>query len=200
MFCPGEFPQTRPSLLASVQESKGQPTWREFFDRYAPAIYHVARLQGLAANDADDIVQQVMTSIVTHITEFHYDRDRGRFRDWVRRITKNKIVSMRRGARPPVTLPEAALMDHMVDEHSIESLWEHEWRLQDLHYCVDQVAAEVSPRRMRAFRMYVLEGVSAAETARRLEMDVGYVYVTRNQIMGRIRRRMRVLNERENAP
>lgn len=199
MLRPGEFPQTRPSLLEAVQKTKGNLNWREFFDRYAPAVYRVARLRGVPQSDADDIVQQVMMSIVTHIADFRYDRDRGRFRDWVRRITENKIISLKRRARPSTFLSDDAMQDQVDNETCVEALWEKEWRLQDLHYCVDQVAVEVSPRRMKAFRMYVLEGVPAAETARQLDMEVGYVYVTRNQILNLVRRRMQALDGQENV-
>ncbi|MCG8409256.1 MAG: sigma-70 family RNA polymerase sigma factor [Phycisphaerales bacterium] len=200
MFHPREFPQTRPSLLAAVQKTKGHLTWREFFDRYAPAVYRVARLRGIAPNDADDIVQEVMISIIARITDFHYDRDRGRFRDWVRRIAENKIINLARRGRRPVSMPDAALEDYVLDENSLESLWEKEWQLQDLRYCVDQVAVEISPRQLQAFRMYVFEGVSAEETGRQLEMKVGYVYVIRNQVLNLIRERMRKLKNQEKAP
>lgn len=199
MFHPIEFPQTRPSLLAAVQKTKGHLTWREFFDRYAPAVYRVARLRGVAPNDADDIVQEVMMSIIACITNFHYDRDRGRFRDWVRRITENKIINLRR-VRRPASMPDAALEDYVQDENNIEFLWEKEWQLQDLRYCVDQVAAEISPRRLQAFQMYVLEGVSAEETGRQLGMKVGYVYVTRNQVLNLIRKQMQKLNDQGKVP
>lgn len=188
---PSGFPETRASLLANLGEDPpGQSAWREFFERYAPAIYRVARLRGLADPDADDIVQQVMMSVSSHIGAFEYDRDRGRFRQWVRTITENKINQF--GRRKRITLVDAALLESCPDDQpSVEAAWQ----VQDMLWCLDQVAADISPRRMQAFRMYALEGVSAADVAERLGMTVGHVYVTRHLVLNRVRQRMGELEE-----
>ncbi len=202
MLGPREFPDTRPSLLAGLG-ADGQPqqaAWREFFERYAPVVYRVARLRGLGDSDADDIVQQVMLAVSRHIGSFRYDRDRGKFRQWVRAVTQSKLADLHRrrlarsvpglAGRPPVSLEECA------DEvPGPDQQWEQEWRMQDLLYCLDQVAADISPRRMQAFRLYTLEGLSAAEVAERLRVTVGHVYVTRNHVLKMVRRRMEALGE-----
>lgn len=184
------FPDTRPSLLATLGDDRGgQTAWREFFSRYGPAIYRVARLRGLSDPDADDIVQQVMVSISSHIGDFKYDRDRGRFRQWIRTITENKI---RQGGRRK-SLPVSAGSDVEAcedDRPGLEEVWKQEWQLQDILWCLDQVSDDVSPRRMQAFRMYALEGVSATEVARRLDMTVGHVYVTRHLVLNMVRKKI----------
>lgn len=189
-----DFPDTRPSLLATLREETGQSAWWEFFERYAPAVCRIARLRGLDAHDADDIVQQVMLAISTHISQFSYDRDRGHFRQWVRKITENKISNLYRRRRP-IAQDAAALKDCPDAQPSINELWETEWRRQDIVYCLDRIAEDISPRRMEAFRMYVLEGRSAADTAKHLDMTQGYVYVTRNQVLNLIRLRMEELDQ-----
>ena len=193
---PSGFPETRPSLLANLGEDPpGQSAWREFFERYAPAVYRVARLRGLADPDADDIVQQVMMSVSSHIGAFCYDRDRGRFRQWVRTIAENKINEL--GRRKRITLVDSALLESCPDEQpGAEAVWQQEWQVQDMLWCLDQVAEDISPRRMQAFRMYALEGVPAAEVAGRLGMTVGHVYVTRHLVLNRVRQRMGELEER----
>ena len=197
MLQPKRFPDTRPSLIATLGEGpEGQSAWREFFSRYGPAIYRVARLRGLSDEDADDIVQQVMVAISSHIGDFRYDRDRGRFRHWVRTITENKIrQNARRG-----TLPVASEADVSVcadDGPSLEDVWEREWQLQDILWCLDQASDDISPRRMEAFRMYAIDGVPAAEVAKRLNMSVGHVYVVRHLVLNMIRKRISKLDEAE---
>lgn len=192
-----QFPETRPSLLRTLREGESaQSAWREFFERYAPAVYRVARLQGLSHADADDIVQQVMLGVSTHIGAFRYDRDRGRFRQWVRAIAANKVRDLfrRRGAaRPVVALDDTP--DRADDSPSLHEVWEQEWQMQDMLWCLDQVAADISPRRFEAFRLYVLEGVTAAETAQRLDMTRAHVYVTRAQVTKRLREIMLTLGK-----
>jgi len=196
MFRASEFPDTRPSLIVTLGgDVEATSAWREFFDRYAPAIYRVARMRGLAHDDAEDIVQQTMVSISSHIGDFRYDRDRGRFRNWVRTIAENKIRSMWR--KRPAAQAGLSQLDALPDgAPSVEDLWEEEWRIQDLNWCLDQVERDVSPRRMEAFRKYVLEGIPAEEVARQMEMSVGNVYVTRHTVLSKIRRKAAELNAR----
>ena len=168
------FPLTSPTLLADLRDGSGQSAWREFFRTYAPAIYRVGRLRGLSAEDAEDIVQQVMVVICGHISTFRYDTDRGRFRQWVRRITEYRIINLARRQRP-VARDSYLLAEEPCEQHGADEVWEQQWQLQDMLFCVEQVAADVSPRRMKAFRMYALEGKTATETAETVGMTVGYV-------------------------
>ena len=189
-----QFPETRLSLLSRLREDgPGQSAWREFFDRYAPAVFRVSRLRGLNEQDADDLVQQVMLAVSEHIKRFEYDRDRGRFRQWVRTIAERKIADHYRRARPTVSQDTAILESKADDRPTPEELWEQEWQLQDMLWCLDQVSADISPRRMEAFRMYVLDGLSAHEIAGQLSMSEGHVYVTRYHVLGQLRKRMAAL-------
>ncbi|HPF41243.1 MAG TPA: sigma-70 family RNA polymerase sigma factor [Phycisphaerae bacterium] len=197
MLQPRRFPDTRPSLIATLGEGpEGQSAWREFFSRYGPAIYRVARLRGLCDEDADDIVQQVMVAISSHIGDFQYDRDRGRFRHWVRTIAENKIrQNARRGTLPVAS--EADVAGCPDDGPSIEDVWKREWQLQDILWCLDQASDDISPRRMEAFRLYAIDGLPASEVASRLDMSVGHVYVVRHLVLNMIRRRIRDLDDIE---
>src|SRR5262249_30268683 len=151
------------SLLETLRDGADPGAWRRFFECYAPAVFRVARLRGCDPHDAEDVVQQVMITIAREVTRFDYDRDRGRFRQWVRTVAENKMrdyhrremVVGRKGEVLHESLPDA------------DELWRQQWWLQDVVQCLDEIAADVAPRRIEAFRLYVLEGVSAEEVARR---------------------------------
>ena len=187
------FPETRPSMLATMRDGPQQSAWREFFDRYAPAVYGVACLRGLHKHDADDIVQQVMIAIVHHISDFDYDRDRGHFRDWVRKITENKVRDHCRKSPTTTGVPAEQLTGEQVD---LDEAWRQQWLLQDIEYCLEEAAEHFTPRRVEAFRLYVMDELPASEVATKLGMTVGHVYVTRTQILNRIRGRLRALAAR----
>jgi len=192
VLSPRPFPQTSPTLLGRLRLGGPESGWREFFQRYAPAIYRVARQRGLDAADADDIVQQVMTAVCKHINQFSYDRDRGHFRQWVRRIAETQIANGRRRSRPTACDPE--MLECRADEtRAADEIWAEQWQLQDMLFCLDELAADVAPRRLQAFRMYALEGRTAQETAAAVNMTVGWVYVTRNQLLNMLRARMEAL-------
>lgn len=194
MLTSKEFPETRPSLLATLDGSGGGSRWLEFYQRYAPAVFRVARHRGLDQHDAEDIVQQSMVTISRHIGKFNYNRDRGAFRNWVRRIAETRIVDFTRRRRA-VTVPLDNVEQPIDQGASLEALWEQEWKLQDLLYCVDQCKSEVAPRTFAAFRLYVLEGVSASDTAEQLGMTANHVYVIRSEVLKRVRHFAKALED-----
>ena len=167
MLQPGHFPDTRPSLLSALRgDHPAESAWRTFFLQYAPAVFRVCRRRGLDMDDADEIAQQVMVGVSSHISDFDYDRDRGRFRHWVRTMTINKIRDLfrrRKATRVEGSIDECR--DAPYTGPDVADLWEQEWQVQDLLWCVEQARADFAPRRFEAFRRYVLEGVSAAEAA-----------------------------------
>jgi len=181
------FPETRPSLFAALQGDAG---WRVLFERYAPAIFQVARFRGLDVHDAEDVVQQVMIAITRHIERYEPGERGRRFRTWVRTITERKIIDLARKRQRDAALST----DEIGEQPEIEQAWEEEWRLLDMMDCIEHVAQRISPKRMAAFRMYALEGRTAEEVAAALGMTAGHVYVTRCQVVEMIRTCMRGLD------
>jgi len=196
MLKPRDFPETRASLLATIQSDGTATAWHEFFDRYAPAVQRVALLRGLEAHDADDVVQQVMLAIMGHIERFNYDRDRGRFRQWVRTIAENKIRDLRRADLARTRGEERLESDCEIDA---EKLWQEQWYLQDILFCLDEVAADFAPRQIEAFRLVVMEDATVAAVATQLNMSPGQIYSSRAQILCRIRERLTTLNTETEA-
>lgn len=187
MLTSSEFPETHPSMIAALREGQTASHWIEFYQRYAPAIFRVARYRGMDRHDAEDLVQQVMLNISRHIDRFDYRRDRGQFRNWVRRIAENKIIDLARRSQVPAISVET-LVEPRDDRPTLDDLWDQEWRLQDVLFCVDECRRDIAPRTYEAFRLYVVDGLSAKDTAARLNMSVEQVYVTRNQVLNRVRK------------
>lgn len=189
------FPETRPSLLASLgDDGASQPGWREFFRCYAPAVYRVARQRGLGDADADDIVQQVMCQVSKHIGRFDYLDGRHRFRNWIRTIAEHKIVDLFRKRRSTLQVVDDIAECDAVARTQGQNEWNEQWRLMDLAYCIEQLAKDISPRRMQAFRMYSLEGRPVSEVCEALGMSVNSVYVTRCQVLNLIKERLESLD------
>jgi RNA polymerase sigma-70 factor (ECF subfamily) len=64
----------RTSLLQRLRQSPANEDWRRFVDLYTPLMQHWARRRlGLAATDANDLVQEVFTVLVEKMATFQYD-------------------------------------------------------------------------------------------------------------------------------
>lgn len=197
MYPKSPFPETRPSLLGRLQQTNpGVTAWREFFEEYAPSVFRVARRRGLGTADADDVTQQVMIAVSAHIAAFDGEKYRTRFRHWIRLITANKIHDFFRrcAARPDSVVDNPD--DWAAEDQRLTEAWDEEFYLQDLYRCLNIIRREIAPQRFQAFEMYVLQGVSAAETAEALGMTRTHVYVTRTQIICRLRELFDELNVR----
>lgn len=81
---------TRPSLLERIRDGE-QDAWREFEALYNPLLVGVCKRSGLSDADTSDVVQETLMGV--HQTfaalEGQFDRSKRRFRDWLRRVTKN---------------------------------------------------------------------------------------------------------------
>src|SRR5262245_5144607 len=80
-------PSTRASLLSRLRTGADVDSWRSFVDLYTPLIFRYSRRRGLQDADAQDVVQQVLTSIHRAIGHFQYDPSKGRFRQWLGLVT-----------------------------------------------------------------------------------------------------------------
>ena len=68
-----KFMLTRSSLLGRLKDEEDQSSWLEFFNSYWKLIYNVSRKAGLSHEDAQDVVQDSILTVVRRIKEFKYD-------------------------------------------------------------------------------------------------------------------------------
>ena len=83
---------TKPSLLLRIRDGGDSAAWREFADLYGPIIRGYCRRRGLQEADAADVGQEVLAQVSRAIGAFDYQPCRGRFRNWLGTVTRNKIA------------------------------------------------------------------------------------------------------------
>ena len=57
------FPTTDPGLLRQLKDPAETSAWDRFVAIYRPAIVAVARVRGLAHDEAEDVAQEVLASV-----------------------------------------------------------------------------------------------------------------------------------------
>src|ERR1700722_11673297 len=82
-------PVTPASLLQRLRQPDEQGAWERFVDLYTPLIFFWACRMRLQAQDAADLVQDVFTTLLQKLPEFHYDPGKS-FRAWLRTLTVNR--------------------------------------------------------------------------------------------------------------
>lgn len=163
--------------------------WSRFVELYTPLIYYWARNCGLQAQDAADLVQDVLTLLVDKLPDFQYDRTRS-FRGWLRTVTLNKWRERFRKNAVAVVATSQSELGNIPEPNEVEAFWETEYRQQLVERALQLMEHEFTDTTWRACREYVMEGRPAAEVAKELGMSVWTVYAAKSRLINRLRQEL----------
>jgi RNA polymerase sigma-70 factor (ECF subfamily) len=181
--------RTRGSLLARLRDKSDQRAWAEFVDRYTPMIRRWCRTW--FPREADDMVQEVLAKLVRIIESFEYGAKPGRFRGWLKTVTRNLMAELKRG-HPPLTFvgdsDARALVAREEARTDLERRLATEYDLQLLELARARVRGRVDPKTWAAY-LETAEGVTPpAEAARKLGVSVGSVYQAKFNVIQLLKR------------
>ena len=176
---------TSVSLLERLREpAQHEASWARFVQLYTPLLFHWARKLGLSAEDAADLVQEVLTLLVQKLPEFRYDAHKS-FRGWLRTVTLNKWRDFRRLRRLPVAaaggVVEAEAADNAV------AFEEAEYRQHIVKQALQLMQTEFEPTTWKACWEYMIADRPAQEVAQELGLTVNAVYLAKSRVLSRLR-------------
>jgi RNA polymerase sigma-70 factor (ECF subfamily) len=166
-----------------------QEAWGRFVQRYGRKIYGWARHWGLQEADAEDVTQMVLARLVVQLTTFAYDPSRS-FRAWLKTLTHHAWYDFLQARRPDVGSGDSGVLESLHSVAARADLVEHLEQAYDeelLQAAMDRVRLRVTPRTWEAFRLTALEGLSGAEVAQRLKMQVAAVYMAKRNVQKKLR-------------
>ena len=181
---------TRTSFLKRLEDGDNPTAWDEFFRRYWPFVFSVARQRGCAEHTAEEIVQEVMLAIFQGKAVFTHDPSRGRFRDWLGGVVRNKVAQHRRAAAERTRAKGGSNNDFLDGQTAGDGPdvgWDVAFDQAMLAFLLDLVRREVNPRTYQAFEAFTLGGCSAADAARLTGLTRNAVYQARKNILRRLR-------------
>jgi RNA polymerase sigma-70 factor, ECF subfamily len=184
-----DIPETRESLLLRVVNPRDFAAWEQFVRLYGPAVYGVARRNGLQDADAQDVVQQVMIAVSKALPAWEKRDENARFRHWLLRIARNTTINML--TRQPIDRAEGGFVlagARIVDAASdLDSQIDHEYRRQLFRLAAEQVQAQSDPTTWQAFELTTIDGLSIKEASVKLSRTEAVIYASRSRIMRRLR-------------
>jgi RNA polymerase sigma-70 factor (ECF subfamily) len=180
----------RTSLLVPLLSSTGaEDAWRVFLARFWPGMVEWAKQRGAGSDDAEQIASEVLLklSCVRALTLF--DRGKGRFRPWLRKVVQRVAVnflgksrktpgSVGRGGDPLDALLDPASLEALADE--IDFCLSSDLRKAEI--AVERVRARIRAETWEAYYRTAILGNSAVETADALGLSVPAVYMAKQRV------------------
>ena len=183
---------TRKSLIDAVKVGQ---RWEEFDNFYRPLIYGYARKEGLSHAEAEDAAQETMASVWKNISK--YDRAKGRFKSWLLKVTRWRIIDQLRERGPLVQLPpwadETEVSTGTGPEvvqpaaQEFDAGWDAEWEKNLLEGALRKVRPRVDPQKYQIFDFYVNKDWPAEKVAACFGVSVEQVYQAKHRITEMIR-------------
>jgi RNA polymerase sigma-70 factor (ECF subfamily) len=201
---------TRKSLLSRLKDWGDEESWRTFFDTYWKLIYDVAMRSGLSDVESQDVVQETVISVAKKIPEFNYDPKVGSFKNWLRVLTRWRIMGQfRKRAKNQINISALecikpgvpGFMERVSDPEGgrLEALWDEEWRKNILEMAQDRVKRKATPKDYQIFDLWVMKKSPARDVARSVGVNLAHVYVAKHRVMTMMKKEVQALESRMNG-
>ena len=183
--------ETSTSLLERLRSSPEDADWSELVNLYTPLIRSWLRRYSSSEQDADDVVQEVLSVLIRKLPAFERERS-GSFRAWLRTITRNCLRDSWRRKR---IRPSAAggsdfrlVLEQMADPQSpLSQQWDQQHDQHVLKTLLAQIRPTLTEETWQAFKLVSVDGKTPAQAAEELNVSVNSVYIAKSRVMTRIR-------------
>jgi RNA polymerase sigma-70 factor (ECF subfamily) len=170
-----------PSTIFGRLRQRDARAWEDFVSRYQPMIRGWCRQW--FPREADDMAQEVFALLVSCLGRFHYDRQKGRFRGWLKTVTENLMAELKCRPQPPVIIDDEALQNEVEAPVDLEQRLAAMFDLERLAEAKDRVRAQVKPPTWTAYVETAERGRPPTEVARELGMSVGAVHQAKHKVI-----------------
>jgi RNA polymerase sigma-70 factor (ECF subfamily) len=176
---------TSPTLLGRLrQQPDDQAAWDEFVERYGRKILGWCRQWKLQESDAEDVAQMVLLNLARRMRTFAYDPGKT-FRGWLRTLTQHAwsdFVDARSRAGLGKGGLETEELQSLEARDDLVALLEEQFDREVLDEATMRVRLRVAPNSWDAYRLTAVEGLTGAQAAQRLGMQVAAVFQAKGRV------------------
>jgi RNA polymerase sigma-70 factor, ECF subfamily len=183
-------PETRWSLVVRLQSEQDEAAWYEFIAEYEPFLLTFLQRRGLQDADAQDVAQQVLTSVCQSVVNWKPDGRPGAFRRWISTIARHAAIKfLERKSRQPNSGGGTAFLAQMNDVAAAEddSVARQEYQQAVFAWAVSRVRDEFRESTWTAFWETLVQHRPIEVVAKELGLSTGAVYMARSRVMARLR-------------
>jgi RNA polymerase sigma factor (sigma-70 family) len=186
-------PGSVPDAYSRGSTTAWNNTWRHIYDQFAPAILAYARRGGLNDYSAEDVLQEVMTTLIRcqHSQTAGYNSSQGSFQAWLWGVIRNRVRSVRRQDQKHQTtssIPQTAfdetgpgLSKSLQTADCFERSEEEQWQRALLAAAMRRVQQRVTARNFEIYQALLKETTTSKELAELYQMEPNAVYAVKHR-------------------
>lgn len=156
------------ALAEAVANRRDQLAFRQLFDYFAPRLNYWLHRRGVSNEEAEEIVQEVMT-VLWHRAEL-YDASRSSLSTWLFRIARNRHIDLQRRLKTRI-IDDAEPLLQIDDVPGMETMLESEEREAKVREALTRIPGE----QMELVRASFFLGYSHSEIAAHTGLPLGTV-------------------------
>lgn len=167
-------------------------SWRDIYEQFGAAIVAFARRQGLNEHSAEDVLQEVMTTLIRcqHGQATGYDRAGGNFQAWLWGVIRNRVRSVRRKddkeeAASPLpedgTTARPALPEVLQSPEDFGQREAEQWQKALLTGALEKVRARVNADNFAIYSALLWEEALPEDLARKHEKETNNIYAIKHR-------------------
>lgn len=189
---------TSATLLVRLRDAQDAAAWQTFVEVYAPLVYRYCRKWRLQDADATDVTQEVLAQAARSMRTFEYQPERGRFRDWLGTVARNKLRRFQEKKNRTVGGLGGESSDAILDEvvaPEADSDWTAQFNARLLNVALQRIAPHFEAVSWKAFERTWVQNCSATQAAQETGLSVASVYVAKSRVLKRLRAEIMLLAE-----
>lgn len=182
--------ETRKTLLERVRDSYDESSWDDFVLYYQPFIYQVLKNMNLKHHECEDLSQTVLLKLWKSLPEFRYDKEKGRFRGWLCKITGNTVKSyfVKKNREVIGDVPQKITIPE------VEKITEKEWKVYISNLAWKNIEKDLAPRAKEVF-LKITKGETTPDVASSMSISESSVYVYKKRIQDRLIKEIKKLEK-----
>lgn len=185
------MPHTSISLLERLSSKPTDEAWERLHGIYAPLLRNWLQRYDLSAADGEDVMQEVLMTLVRELPDFEHSGQTGAFRRWLRLTLVNRIRSFwKTRRRQPKSTGRTDFQDLAEledDESDLSRIWNREHDDSVTRKLLEVVQDRFDGRTWEAFQRQMLTNEPADVVAADLAMSMPAVYKAKSRVLMALR-------------
>jgi RNA polymerase sigma-70 factor (ECF subfamily) len=194
------------TLVARLKNLDDRDRWREFYDLYRGLIMGVARKAGLREEEAQEVLQETMSSVSKNIGDFEANPAQGSFHAWLLTMTRWRIMDQFKKRTPFSASRQMAAdstdttptIERIPDPQGaeLEKLCDEEWNRQLLGQALAELQASIKAEHYQIFHLLTIQQKPVMEVARMLGKNAAQIYLIKHRAGRELQAILKKLNQR----